>query len=114
VAEQLQRPLTATALDLIKECRDIGFGGRGCAQGADQFDNAQACERAGAARVLLPEQVTVRAVRDAIVAVLDSGSPERTAALGLADEISAMPSAAQVADALRSGAAGSAASVSAV
>jgi UDP:flavonoid glycosyltransferase YjiC (YdhE family) len=83
-------------------------------QGADQFDNAQACERAGAARVLLPEQVTVRAVRDAIVAVLDSGSPERTAALGLADEISAMPSAAHVADALRSGAAGSAASVSAV
>ena len=27
-------------------------------QGADQFDNARACERAGAARVLVPDQVT--------------------------------------------------------
>jgi MGT family glycosyltransferase len=71
-------------------------------QGADQFDNARACERAGAARVLLPEQVSPTAVRDAIGAVLDSRSTERTAALRLADEIAAMPPATHVAEALAS------------
>jgi UDP:flavonoid glycosyltransferase YjiC (YdhE family) len=69
-------------------------------QGADQFDNARACERAGAARVLSPAQVTAPAVRDAAGAVLDSGSRERAAALRLAEEIAVMPSASQVAETL--------------
>jgi MGT family glycosyltransferase len=69
-------------------------------QGADQFDNARASERAGAARVLMPDQVTAQAVRDAMAAILDNGSTERTGALRLADEIAAMPPAAHVAQAL--------------
>ena len=69
-------------------------------QGADQFDNARASERAGAARVLMPDQVTAPAVRDAMAAILDNGSTERTGALRLADEIAAMPPAAHVAEAL--------------
>jgi UDP:flavonoid glycosyltransferase YjiC (YdhE family) len=71
-------------------------------QGADQFDNARACERAGAARVLTPDQTTATAVHHAVAAVLDCGSTERTAALRLADEIAAMPSAADVAEDLES------------
>lgn len=66
-------------------------------QGADQFDNARACEQAGAARVLVPDQVTAAAVRDAAVAVLSSRSRERMAAQRLAAEIAAMPSAGNVA-----------------
>jgi UDP:flavonoid glycosyltransferase YjiC (YdhE family) len=66
-------------------------------QGADQFDNARACERAGAARVLNPGEVTPHAVHGAVRAVLTDGSPERAAAQAIAGEIAAMPSAAQVA-----------------
>ncbi len=66
-------------------------------QGADQFDNARACERAGAARVLNPDNVTPDAVRDAVRAVQADGSPERAAAQAIAREIAAMPSAAQLA-----------------
>ena len=66
-------------------------------QGADQFDNARACERAGAAKVLLPAQVTAEAVRDAVRDVLSAGSSYRRAARALAGEIAAMPPAAQVA-----------------
>ena len=71
-------------------------------QGADQFDNAHACERAGAARVLPPDEVSATAVRHAVGAVLDSRSPERTAALRLAGEIAAMPPATQIAEVLES------------
>ena len=35
-------------------------------QGADQFDNARACQRAGAAKVLVPDDVDPRAVREAV------------------------------------------------
>jgi UDP-glucoronosyl and UDP-glucosyl transferase len=66
-------------------------------QGADQFDNACACERAGAARVLMPNRVAAAAVRDAVRAVLADGSSERAAARHIAAEIATMPSAAQVA-----------------
>jgi UDP:flavonoid glycosyltransferase YjiC (YdhE family) len=66
-------------------------------QGADQFDNARACERAGAARVLPPGEVTAAAVRDAVRAVLAQGSRERIAARRLASEIASMPPAAPVA-----------------
>ena len=60
-------------------------------QGADQFENALACERAGTARVLQPDQVDSSAVRDAVLAVLAPGSPERKAAQAVGDEIAAMP-----------------------
>jgi EryCIII-like glycosyltransferase len=69
-------------------------------QGADQFDNARACQAAGAARVLMPDQVTGPAVRDAVAEVLRDRSRERVGALRIAGEIAAMPPAAQVADAL--------------
>jgi UDP:flavonoid glycosyltransferase YjiC (YdhE family) len=70
-------------------------------QGADQFDNARACQRAGAARVLLGDQLTPSAVREAVDAVLRDASPERTAARGLAAEITAMPSSTEVAHTLK-------------
>jgi UDP:flavonoid glycosyltransferase YjiC (YdhE family) len=71
-------------------------------QGADQFDNARACERAGAARILLPDQVTPAAVRDAVRTVLPDDSSERAAARTLAAEIAAMPSAAELVNELMS------------
>lgn len=71
-------------------------------QGADQFENARACERAGAARVLMPDQVTPAAVRDAVRAVLRDDSSERAAARAAAAEITAMPSAAEVVNELMS------------
>jgi MGT family glycosyltransferase len=72
-------------------------------QGADQFDNASACERAGAARVLMPDQVTAAAVSDSVGAILDNGSGERIGALRLAGEIAAMPPAAHAVEALAAG-----------
>ncbi len=66
-------------------------------QGADQFTNAAACERAGVARVLPPGAVSSTAVRDAVVAVLRQGSTERDVARRIAAEIAAMPSAVEVA-----------------
>jgi UDP-glucoronosyl and UDP-glucosyl transferase len=71
-------------------------------QGADQFDNARACERAGAARVLLPGEVTAAAIQNAVRAVLAPHSSERAAARELAGEIASMPSAATVAADLES------------
>jgi MGT family glycosyltransferase len=70
-------------------------------QGADQFDNARACHRAGAARVLLGDQVARESVRRAVDAVLPDASPERAAARGLAAEIASMPSATEVARTLK-------------
>jgi UDP:flavonoid glycosyltransferase YjiC (YdhE family) len=72
-------------------------------QGADQFDNARACERAGVARVLRPDQITADAVADAVSAVLAPGSPERAAAQEIAGEIAEMPSAEEVVEVLQSG-----------
>ncbi len=69
-------------------------------QGADQFDNARACVRAGAGRVLMPAEVSPEAVREAVRAVLAPGSAERAAALSVAAEIEAMPSAAEVVEEL--------------
>jgi hypothetical protein len=71
-------------------------------QRADQFDNARACQQAGAARVLMPERVTANTVRHAVRAVLATGSSERAAAHALAEEIATMPSAAEVAKDLES------------
>ncbi len=68
--------------------------------GADQFTNAAACLRAGAARVIEPGEVSAAAVREAVAAVLGGGSGERAAAEMLAAQIAAMPSAAEVAGGL--------------
>jgi UDP:flavonoid glycosyltransferase YjiC (YdhE family) len=59
--------------------------------GADQFENALACEKAGTARVVRPADTEALAVRDAVRAVMDPQSSERRAAQRLADEIAAMP-----------------------
>lgn len=71
-------------------------------QGADQFDNAHACQRAGAAKVLMPDEVSAPAVRDAVRDVLADGSPERAAARAMGTEIAAMPPAAAVVSVLES------------
>ena len=64
-------------------------------QGADQFENASACQSAGAARVLMPDQLTPAAVRAEVVALLGAISyVER--AREIAAEIAAMPSADDV------------------
>ena len=71
-------------------------------QGADQFDNARACEHAGAARVLTPDQVSANAVTEAVREVLPDDSSQHAAARQLAREIAAMPSPTQIATALES------------
>ncbi len=68
-------------------------------RGADQFDNANACRAAGAARVLMPAQLTADAVRAEMVILLnDISYGER--AREIASEIAAMPSAADIASQL--------------
>jgi len=66
-------------------------------QGADQFVNAAACEKAGVARVIRPDGMSSAAVRDAVIGVLRPGSAEQDAARRIGAEIAAMPSAADVA-----------------
>jgi UDP:flavonoid glycosyltransferase YjiC (YdhE family) len=66
---------------------------------ADQFDNADAATAAGAARVVMPDELSEIAVRDAARALLDDPS-YRDAARQLAAEIAAMPSAVEVAERL--------------
>jgi UDP:flavonoid glycosyltransferase YjiC (YdhE family) len=69
-------------------------------QGADQHVNAAACQRRGVARVLRGEAVTPTAVREAVLAIIDPNSPERSAARHLAGEIATMPGASDVVGAL--------------
>jgi UDP:flavonoid glycosyltransferase YjiC (YdhE family) len=71
-------------------------------QGADQFDNARACEHAGVARTLMPDEVTPAAVREAVSTVLRGDSSQRTVARALAAEVAAMPSAVEVVKELES------------
>jgi UDP:flavonoid glycosyltransferase YjiC (YdhE family) len=66
---------------------------------ADQFENAAAASAAGAARIVMPEDLTESAVREAAHSLLDDPS-YRNAAHEIAAEIAAMPSAADVADRL--------------
>lgn len=66
---------------------------------ADQFDNAAAVAAAGAGRVVMPDELTESAVRDAAHALLADPS-YRDAARVIAAEIAAMPSAADVAERL--------------
>jgi hypothetical protein len=65
--------------------------------GADQFTNAESCRAAGVARTLIPGDINPTAVRDAIRSILTPGAPERERARDVAEEIAAMPSAAEVA-----------------
>lgn len=66
---------------------------------ADQFENAAAAAAAGAARVVMPDELTESAVREAAHALLEDPS-YRHAAHEVAAEIAAMPSAADVAERL--------------
>lgn len=67
--------------------------------GADQFDNAFACAEAGAAIVLLPHEVDEASLREALERLLAEPS-FAAAAQELADEIAALPGAAEAAAAL--------------
>jgi UDP:flavonoid glycosyltransferase YjiC (YdhE family) len=69
-------------------------------QSADNFAIAERLAAAGAARVLMPGEVDVGAVRAAALAVLD-GDGIRDAAKRLAGDIAAMPPPAEVAALLR-------------
>ena len=66
-------------------------------QAADQFGNAAACAGAGAARSLLPDVVSVDAVRTEMGTVL-ADAAIRAAAERIGDEIRAMPGPAEVAE----------------
>lgn len=68
-------------------------------RGADQFENAEACREIGAARVLVPDALTVPAVRRDVELLLSDPS-FRERARAVAAEIAAMPGAAEVAAAL--------------
>jgi hypothetical protein len=68
-------------------------------RGADQFDNANACRAAGAARVLMPGELTADAVRAEMTVLLDNPSYSERAR-EIASEIAAMPSAADIASLL--------------
>jgi len=70
-------------------------------QGADQFTNAAACEAAGVAMVLRPQQLSSAAVREAVRSVLTDVSPQTEAARRAAAQIAAMPDAEQVAKELQ-------------
>lgn len=75
-----------------------------CPQGADQFDNADACARAGVARVLPPPELTVERVAAELGALLHDGAVAARAR-EIAAEIAAMPDPAAVAARLLAGAA---------
>ena len=68
-------------------------------QSADNFINAALLARAGAARKLMPGEVTDASVRSGLRSVLDNASYRQRAQL-LADEINAMPSPREVASLL--------------
>jgi len=71
-------------------------------QGADQFENALAATQAGAGVTVMPDRQTVPILREALqTLLLDPSYAER--AEGFAQEIAALPSAAQAADALFGG-----------
>ncbi|HEV7640681.1 MAG TPA: glycosyltransferase [Gaiellaceae bacterium] len=63
---------------------------------ADQFENSAASAATGAARVVMPDELSERAVHDAAHALLDDPS-YRNAAHRIAAEIAAMPDTADVA-----------------
>jgi MGT family glycosyltransferase len=74
-------------------------------QSADNFAIAGRLAAAGAARVLMPDEVDDDAVREAALAVLDDPGTQ-AAATRLAEDIAAMPAPAEVAALLRARVAG--------
>jgi MGT family glycosyltransferase len=66
---------------------------------ADQFENAAAAAAAGAARVVMPDELSEAAIGEAAPGLLEADS-YRDAAQAIAAEIAAMPSAAEVAEQL--------------
>jgi MGT family glycosyltransferase len=66
-------------------------------RGADQFPTAVACQRVGAAEVVMPDRVGADALGAAVRAVLGDGS-FRAAAMRLADEIATRLTAESVAE----------------
>lgn len=68
-------------------------------QGADQFDNAVRGTELGAARLLMPGEVTAEAVREGVSALLEESSYRDSAAV-LAAEIVAMPAPEELVDVL--------------
>ena len=74
-------------------------------QAADQFDNAARCERAGAAIVIRPDDLTAGALRSALARVLDDRALADGAAR-IAAEIEAMGTPEEVAAAVEEHAAG--------
>jgi MGT family glycosyltransferase len=66
---------------------------------ADQFENAAAAAAAGAAHVVMPDELSESAIREATRALLEDPS-YRDAARTVAAEITAMPSADELADRL--------------
>ena len=69
-------------------------------QGADNFIHAELLAKAGAGLRLLPDEVSIEAVRDGVRSLLDDDS-YRLAASDIANEIAGMPSPAEVATELR-------------
>jgi len=67
--------------------------------GADQFENAQACAALGVATVLMPDALTAEAVASAVTGLLSEPAP-RSAAGAVAEEIAAMPTPQEVVAAL--------------
>lgn len=69
-------------------------------QGADQFENAKACAELGVARALMPGEMTIDAVRGAVVGLLEEPRYRERAAR-IAAEIACMPPPETVAQALK-------------
>ena len=70
-------------------------------QGADQFENANACAELGVARVLMPGEMKAEAVRDTVGDLLVDAAYRERAAL-IASQIADMPQPEAVASILRS------------
>jgi len=68
-------------------------------QSADNFMNANLLAEAGAARILMPGEVTSASVRSGLLKVLGTAT-HRQRARQLADEIRSMPSSSEVAEIL--------------
>jgi UDP:flavonoid glycosyltransferase YjiC (YdhE family) len=70
-------------------------------QGADQFVNAERCQQAGVGLRLLPDEVTVAAVREGLGALLPVDSAYRRHARQLQEEVESMPTPQQWVEPLR-------------
>jgi len=64
-------------------------------QGADQFENAEACRSIGAALVLMPDRITAETIRAAMTTLLDDRTYAENAQR-VAAEIASMQSPATV------------------